>query len=201
MIAIIDYQSGNLASVTNALTKIGAKFFITSDPKKIVKADKIIFPGVGHATQAMEALKKLNLIDILKKWDKPFLGICLGMQLMCANSEEGNTQCLEIINEKVKQFSIRRNKALPCSYKIPHMGWNKVKVAKDNPLFNGIKDDEHFYFVHSYFVPSGKYTIGQTNYIASFTAAIQHKNFYGVQFHPEKSGSVGLKVIQNFVNI
>ena len=199
MIAIIDYQSGNLASVTNALKKIDAKFFISQNSKEIEQADKIIFPGVGHAGEAMKILQRLKLVEVLKNWKKPFLGICLGMQLMSSYSKEGDTKCLGIIDEKVKKFC--RNKAVPCSYKIPHMGWNSVKILKDNPLFKNIKDNEYFYFVHCYFMPIGKHTIGRTNYGVDFSAAIQYKNFYGVQFHPERSGVVGLKLLENFVDL
>jgi len=205
MIAIINFNAGNLSSVSNALQKLDAEFFITQNAKDLEKADKIIFPGVGHAGEAMKNLEQQNLINVLKNWQKPFLGICLGMQLMYAKSEEGNTKCLGIINEKVKKFNnvlMKSKKSDENQWlKIPHMGWNSVKIKIDSPLFSGIKDDEYFYFVHSYYVPISKYTIGQTNYSINFSAAINYKNFYGVQFHPEKSGEVGLKLLKNFVNL
>ena len=197
MIAIIDYQSGNLASVTNALKRIDAEFFISHDEKEIKKADKIIFPGVGHAGEAMKNLQKLRLINVLQNWKKPFLGICLGMQLMCKFSEEGSVECLSIVDENVKNFKNQ----IKANLKIPHMGWNNVKILKDNLLFKNINNNEYFYFVHSYFVSNSKNAIGLTNYDLDFCSTIQYKNFYGVQFHPEKSGVVGLRVLENFVNL
>lgn len=194
MIAIIDYNAGNLASVANALDKLNVKYFIAKKQTDLKKADKIIFPGVGHANTAMKNLEKLNLVNVLKNWDKPFLGICLGMQLMCEQSEEGNTKCLEIIKTKVKKFTDK-------TLKIPHMGWNDVDFEKGNLLFKGIKNNSYFYFVHSYFVPINKNTIGKTKYNKNFSAAINYKNFYGLQFHPEKSGKVGLKILKNFVKL
>lgn len=194
MIAIIDYNSGNIASVTNALTKLGVNFIVTDDPERIQQADKIVFPGVGRAGMAMLELKKRKLDKLLPKIKVPFLGICLGMQLLFDYSEEDKTNCLKIISGQVKKFTNQ--------VKIPHLGWNKVKIEKSSTLWKSIPTDNYFYFVHSFYCePKGKVKIASTNYGIEFAAAVQKNNFYGVQFHPEKSGKTGLKLLRNFCNL
>lgn len=189
-LVIVDYNAGNVRSVAFALERLGVKAEITADPEKIRNADKIIFPGVGEASSTMALLQQRKLEKLLPTLKQPFLGICLGMQLMCAFSEEGNTNCLGIINNQVKRF--------PPKEKVPHMGWNSISTSK-SPLFEGIDDGTYFYFVHSYFVEKNQNTIATSDYILPFSAAIQHNNFYAVQFHPEKSGDAGSRVLQNFI--
>jgi glutamine amidotransferase len=194
MIAVIKYNSGNIASVENALTNLGVDFTITDDPEKIRRADKIIFPGVGRASTAMAELKKRNLDILLPKIKVPFLGRCLGMQLLFDYSEEDKTTCLKIIPGRVKKFT--------GIMKIPQMGWNRVSLEKSSQLFKNIKTNDYFYFVHSYYCePKNKIITGITNYNCEFPSAIQKDNFYGVQFHPEKSGKTGLKLLRNFCNL
>lgn len=194
MIAVIDYNSGNIASITNALTKLGIDFVVTDDPEKIKRADKIIFPGVGRAGNAMRELKKRKLDKLLPKIKIPFLGICLGMQLLFDYSEEDNTNCLKIIPGCVKKFTGQ--------IKIPQIGWNKVTIKKPLPLWKNISTNDYFYFVHSFYCePKNNIKICSTNYGGEFASAIQKNNFYGVQFHPEKSGKIGLKLLRNFCNL
>lgn len=195
MTAIVDYGAGNTCSVINTLDRIGASYVLTSDPKILTASGRVILPGVGHAAAAMEQLHKSNLTEVLKAIKQPFLGICLGMQLMFDYSEEGNTTCLGLINGKVRRFS-------PASgYKVPHMGWNDFYVDQKNALFNGMNASESMYFVHSYYAEKGDFTTGICDYGHAFTAAVQYRNFYGVQFHPEKSGYVGQKILENFLKI
>lgn len=193
MITIIDYGAGNIGSLKNALTSLGFDCLVTSDPKIIAKADKIIFPGQGRAGSAIKELKKRGLDKIIKKINVPFLGICLGMQILADYSEEDNTNCLGIIPGEVKKFSN--------SLKIPQIGWNKIKISRVSRLLKGIKDSEYFYFVNSYFLCLNNYTIAETSYGLNFSAVIQKDNFYGVQFHPEKSGKIGLKILNNFCKL
>lgn len=194
MLAVINYNAGNIASVTNALTKLGVNFIVTDDPEKIKRADKIIFPGVGRAGSAMQELKKRKLDQLLPKIKVPFLGICLGMQLLFDYSEEDKTNCLKIIPGQVKKITN--------SVKIPHMGWNKVKIAQSSLLWKNILTDNYFYFVHSFYcIPKDNIAIASVNYGGEFAAVVQKNNFYGVQFHPEKSGNVGLKLLRNFCNL
>ncbi len=194
MIALIDYEAGNLKSVANALDDLGAKYFVTNKSEEIKSAEKIIFPGVGEAASAMQKLEEKKIIDSIKSTSKPLLGICLGMQLLSTFSEERNTMCLDVIKSVVKRFD-------STNVKVPHMGWNKVKYNSQNKLFNNIESDEHFYFANSYYVPITEYTIATTNYGINFSSAINKNNFYGVQFHPEKSGKVGLQVLKNFIEL
>lgn len=194
MIALIDYGAGNLQSVSNALDDIGARHLITNSVEEINSAEKIIFPGVGEAASAMKKLKEYNIIDAIKKTSKPLLGICLGMQLLCEFSEERNVQCLNIIDSTVTQF----DKSLA---KVPHMGWNKVFNYSKSKLFEGISNGSYFYYANSFFVPISKSTIATTEYCVEFSAAINKDNFYGVQFHPEKSGIAGLRVLKNFLEL
>lgn len=193
--AIIDYGAGNTQSVINALERIGADYLLTADPNVISEARRVIFPGVGHAAAAMEQLEKSNLIDVIRSIKQPFLGICLGMQLMFQHSEEGNTTCLGLIDGEVRRFKTN------LGYKVPHMGWNDFYPDLHNHLFKGMNVSESMYFVHSYYAEKGDFTSGMCNYTVPFSASVQYGNFYGVQFHPEKSGTAGQKVLENFLLI
>ena len=194
MISLIDYNAGNIASVANALTKLNVDFVITQDLSVIQNSDKIILPGVGEASSAMNKLKERNLVYTLMKTKIPLLGICLGMQLFCQFTEEGNTDCFGIIPSKAKIFD--KNKV-----KVPQIGWNQVKVIKKSNLLMNIKDSEYFYFANSYYIPINEFTIASSIYGAEFSSIIEKDNFFGVQFHPEKSGELGLKILNNFVKL
>jgi glutamine amidotransferase len=192
MIALIDYGAGNTASVANALEDIGTDFKIVKSEIPICNSDKIILPGVGEASFAMQKIHMLNLFSLLRLLKKPFLGICLGMQILCEKSKEGNVACLGIFESTVQKFD---NSIL----NVPHMGWNKVELVKESKLFEGIPNKTDFYFANSYYVPVNNNTIASSEYGIEFSAAIEKDNFYGVQFHPEKSGEAGLKLLKNFV--
>lgn len=192
MIAIIDYFAGNVKSVENAVRILGFETTITSDAEQIKNAEKVIFPGVGEASTAMNYLKLKNLDTLIPTLKQPFLGICLGQQLLCDFSEEGNTKCLGIFDLKVKEF--------PAIDIVPHMGWNNLEKMQ-GPLFNGISEDDNFYFVHSYYCELGENTTSECDYILPFSATLQKDNFYGTQFHPEKSGDVGAKILENFLKL
>ena len=192
MIAIIDYVAGNVKSVENAVRKLGYETLITSNPTEIRNAKKVIFPGVGEASTAMNYLKSLKLDELIPTLKQPFLGICLGQQLLCDFSEEGNTECLGIFDLKVKQF--------PATDIVPHMGWNNLQKMS-GPLFEGISEHDNFYFVHSYYCEIGENTTSECDYILPFSATLQKDNFYGTQFHPEKSGDVGSLILQNFLKL
>lgn len=194
-IAIIKYNGGNVFSVESAIKAIGAEVVITGDKDVIRKADKVIFPGVGEAASAMQFVREEGLADLITSLQQPVLGICLGMQLMCRYSEEGDADCLGIFDACVSRFTPRTNVD-----KIPHMGWNTITALKD-PLFNSDMKDEYVYFVHSYYVPLNVHTIATTNYIQPFSAALNKANFYGTQFHPEKSSLVGQQILKNFLSI
>lgn len=193
MIAIVKYNSGNIRSVTNALQRLGVEALVTDDPKALREAEKVIFPGVGEASSAMRYLRERGLDEVLRNLQQPFLGICLGLQLMCKHSEEGDTDCLGIFDENVKRFSYTKEK-------VPHMGWNNCSELK-GPLFNGISIADDFYFVHSYYAELGLQTTAQCDYILPFSAALQKDNFHAVQFHPEKSADVGQQLIKNFLEL
>lgn len=195
MIAIIKYNAGNVQSVQYALQRLGMSSIVTDDHNEIMNADKIIFPGVGNANSAMQSLKEKNLDEVIKQLQQPVLGICVGMQLLCKHSEESNTECLGIVDLQVKKFVSENRK-----YKIPQMGWNTIYDLK-SPLFDGIKDQSFVYYVHSYHAELGKETIATTNYISLYSAVIQKDNFYGVQFHTEKSAEVGDRILLNFLNL
>ncbi len=189
-IVIIKYNAGNVYSVSSALKRLGYDAVITSDLEEIKSADKIIFPGVGEASSAMEYLRETKLDKLFPKLEQPFLGVCLGLQLLCNYSEEGNTKCLSIFSENVKRF--------PPKDKVPHMGWNSIKFS-DSKLFANIPNESFVYFVHSYFAEVSEYTIAETNYILPFSSALQKDNFYALQFHPEKSGTIGEQILKNFI--
>lgn len=190
MIAIIKYNAGNIASVQNALNRLGYESMITDDKNEILNAEKVIFPGVGEASSAMDYLRERGLDQVILSIKKPFLGICLGLQLMCEYSEEGNTKCLGIFNSTVKEF--------PKTEKVPHMGWNNLTETK-GILFEGIQPDSDVYFVHSYYAEINAQTVATCNYIRSFSAAMQKDNFYATQFHPEKSADIGEQILKNFL--
>jgi glutamine amidotransferase len=192
MIAILKYNAGNIKSVQNALTRLGYKSNITDDPAELLKADKVIFPGVGEASSAMQYLKERGLDDTITSLRQPVLGICLGLQLMCRHSEEADTDCLGIFDSAVKLF--------PPSDKIPHMGWNNFFTVSGD-LFKGVLLEDDVYYVHSYYSEISSCTSSTCNYILPFSASMQNGNFYATQFHPEKSAGVGDKILQNFLNL
>lgn len=192
MIAIIDYGAGNVKSVQNAVQKLGFESILTFDFDEIRNAKKIIFPGVGEASTAMEYLTIRGLNQLIPTLNQPFLGICLGQQLLCNFSEEGNTKCLGIFEAQVKKF--------PATDIVPHMGWNNL-LKLQSSLLTGISEDDDFYFVHQYYCEISEYTTSECDYIVPFSATLQKDNFYGTQFHPEKSGDAGSKILQNFLKL
>jgi glutamine amidotransferase len=194
-IAIIKYNAGNVQSVQYALQRLGRFAVVTDDHNEIKNADKVIFPGVGNAKSAMQNLKETKLDEVIKNLTQPVLGICVGMQLLCNHSEESDTLCLGIIDLKVKKFV-----AVKGQCKIPQMGWNTIYNLK-SPLFDGVKENAFVYYVHSYYAESGNETIATTNYIFPYSAVIQKNNFYGVQFHTEKSAEIGDRILLNFLNL
>ena len=191
-IAIIDYAAGNVQSIKFALERIGYQGFLTADPDEIFCSDKVIFPGVGEAETAMNRLRERRLDQLIPTLKQPVLGICLGMQLLCKDSEEGQTKALGIFDVSVKRFSNQ--------VKIPQVGWNNIQDFKGG-LFGNIPENEFVYLVHSYFAPICNDTIATAHYDAEYSAALQKDNFFGVQFHPEKSGKMGEKILQNFLNL
>ena len=194
MIAIVDYKMGNLRSVENALRRLGAEFIVTADAEQIRKADKVLLPGVGNAAEAMENLRKAGLVEVIRSLRRPVLGICVGMQVMCRHSEEGNVDCLGIFDARVKRFVPSADE------KVPHMGWNSIGNL-ETKLFKDIKGGEMVYFVHSYYPELCPDTIATTRHGVMFSAALKYENFYGTQFHPEKSGDVGERIIANFLKL
>jgi len=191
-IAVIKYNAGNIRSVSFALDRLGIKAEITDDFDFIRNADKVIFPGVGEAGSTMKYLKSKDLDSLLTELKQPVLGICLGQQLMCSRSEEGNTECIGIFDVPVLKF--------PPLSKVPHMGWNSL-IGVNGDLFRGIQPDSYVYFVHSYYVPLCDFTAAACNYITKFSAALQKDNFFATQFHPEKSGDIGHLILKNFINL
>ena len=192
-VAIIKYNAGNIRSMAFALEKLNIEYSITDDKEEIKKADKIIFPGVGEASNTMKYLTETKLAMLIKELKQPVLGVCLGMQLLCRYSEENNTNCLGIFDEEVKQFIPKQKE------KVPHMGWNSLTLS-DSWLDSSL-EDAYVYFVHSYYVPVNPYTAAVTEYILPFSAALKKDNFYAVQFHPEKSSKEGEKVLQSFLSL
>ena len=192
---IIQYNAGNIQSVLYALERLGVQALVTDDVELIQKADKVIFPGVGEASTAMHYLKERGLDKVIHHLKQPVLGICLGMQLMCTYSEENDTTCLGVFEEQVKLF-----KPSDASIKVPQIGWNNIGQLKTD-LFKGVAENSFTYFVHGYYAALGAHTIATTQYIQPYSSALHKDNFYGVQFHPEKSAKVGEQIIQNFLNI
>ena len=194
-VAIIKYNAGNICSVDCALKRLGITPVITADEALLRRADKVIFPGVGEAGTTMEYLREHGLDRIIRSLQQPVLGICIGMQLLCRHSEEGDADCLGIFDAEVKRFVSQRHED-----KIPHMGWNSLS-SMDHVLFSGVPKESFVYYVHSYYVPVNPATIATTDYIVPFSAALHKDNFYATQFHPEKSGSVGELVLRNFLQL
>jgi glutamine amidotransferase len=194
-ITIVQYNAGNIQSVLYALERLGVSATVTDDPAMIQASDKVIFPGVGEASTAMAYLKARNLDQLIVALKQPVLGICLGMQLMCKHSEENNTNCLGIFEEQVLAF-----KAIEKTTKVPQIGWNTITNLKTK-LFNGVSENSFAYFVHGFYAGLGDNTIATTDYIQPYSSALQKNNFYGVQFHPEKSAAIGEHIIQNFLGL
>lgn len=190
---IIQYNAGNIQSVLYALERLGVTALVTDDKDLIQSADKVIFPGVGEASTAMSYLKERGLDELIVNLKQPVLGICLGMQLMCTHSEENDTTCLGIFEEQVKLFKPKEK-----SIKVPQIGWNTISQLQTD-LFNDIPENSYVYFVHGYYAALGAHTIATTNYVEAYSCALRKNNFYGVQFHPEKSAKVGERIIQNFL--
>lgn len=191
-IAIIDYGAGNIQSIKFAIKRLGYEAVLSSDAREIREADKVIFPGVGEASSAMKMLRQTGLDKIIPDLKQPVLGICLGMQLMCEDSEEGNTQGLGIFDAKVVKFDT--------SVKVPQIGWNQI-YDLESELFEGVKEKEYVYLVHSFYVKECEETIASTEYGVEYTSAIRKNNFYGVQFHPEKSSKAGERILENFLKL
>jgi glutamine amidotransferase len=193
MIAIIKYNAGNITSVKNAVERLGFDCIVTDDEQQIRNADKVIFPGVGEASSAMSYLRERGMDKLITSLTQPVLGICLGQQLMCKFSEEGNTTCLGIFDVEVKKF--------PATDIVPHMGWNCLRPRNESSLLKDISENDDVYFVHSYYCELSENTIAECDYILPFSAAMQKDNFYATQFHPEKSASVGERILKNFLEL
>ncbi|MBC7898904.1 MAG: imidazole glycerol phosphate synthase subunit HisH [Saprospiraceae bacterium] len=192
-VVIVKYNAGNIASVQNALSRLGVESIVSDEADVLRQADKVIFPGVGEASTAMQYLSERNLDAVIKSLTQPVLGICLGMQLLCSHSEENDTDCLGIFPTKVKKFA-------DTNLKVPHMGWNTISRLK-SLLFSNVAEGAYAYFVHGYYVEPSEDSAAQCNYGNEFTAAIQKGNFYAVQFHPEKSGVAGTRILENFLSL
>lgn len=191
-VVMIEYNAGNNHSVRLALQHLGVEPIVSADPEVIKSADKVIFPGVGEASSAMQFIRANGVADLLPTLRQPILGICLGLQLMCRNSEENNTNCLGIFEVAVKKF--------PPRDKVPHMGWNTLSQLRGE-LFRDVPESAYVYFVHSYYAELSEFSVAQTEYIFPFSAALQKDNFFSVQFHPEKSGAVGEQILRNFLRL
>lgn len=194
-VVLVDAGGTNIGSVRYALQRLGVEAALTADADAIRSADKVIVPGVGAAGPGMARLRELGLVDVLRSLTQPVLGVCLGMQLLCSHSEEGDTECLGLIPAQVKHF-------VPSpGLRIPHMGWNRLRATQVHPLLAGLGEDDQAYFVHSYAVPVGDYTLATTDYGDPFSAVIARGNFLGMQFHPERSAAVGARLLQNFLDL
>lgn len=194
-VAIVKYNAGNIRSVVNAVRRLGIEPLVTDLPDELMKADRVIFPGQGEASNTMAYLKEHKLDEVIRSLQQPVLGICIGMQLMCRHSEEGDTDCLGIFDAEVKRFVPKCR-----TDKVPQMGWNTITHTRSG-LFKGFAPEEFVYFVHSYYVPLTTDTAAQTDYIQPYSAALHRGNFYATQFHPEKSGTVGERILKNFMEI
>lgn len=194
-IAIIKYNAGNIFSVECALNRLGLQAEITDDPNVIRAADRVIFPGVGEAGSAMAYLRRNRLDMLIKTLTQPVLGICIGQQLLCAHSEEGDTDCLGIFDVNVQRFPFNG-----VDFKIPHMGWNMITDIKDCFIPKSL-NEKYVYYVHSYYVPTNPFTVATTDYVIPFSAALQKDNFYATQFHPEKSGDIGELILKSFIQL
>lgn len=194
-VSVIKYNAGNIYSVVNALQRLGITPTVTDDAEVLMKSDRVVFPGQGEAHSAMQYLKEHKLDEVIRGLRQPLLGICIGMQLLCRHSEEGDTDCLGIFDADVIHFNPQRRED-----KIPQMGWNTISVEQ-NPLFKGFSREEFVYFIHSYYVPLCQQTIARTDYIQPYSAALCKDNFYATQFHPEKSGKVGERILRNFLDL
>lgn len=194
MIAIIDYRMGNLRSVENALQRLGAEFRVTADADEIRRADRVLLPGVGNAAEAMENLRGAGLVQVIRDLRRPVLGICVGMQVMCRHSEEGDAECIGLFDARVRRFRPTETE------KVPHMGWNRI-ANMETKLFKGLTGGDYVYFVHSYYAGLCPDTIATARHGQLFSAALKYENFYGTQFHPEKSGDVGEQILKNFLEL
>lgn len=192
-VAIVKYNAGNIYSVVNALRRLGVEPMLTDNAEELMSADRILFPGQGEASNAMTYLREHRLDEVIRSLKQPVLGICIGQQLLCRHSEEGNTDCIGVFPLDVKRFNPERHED-----KVPQMGWNSIHDLK-SPLFKGINENDFIYNVHSFYVPQSEFTIATCDYILPYSAALNKDNFYTCQFHPEKSGKVGEQIIQNFL--
>ncbi|WP_405370818.1 imidazole glycerol phosphate synthase subunit HisH [Nonlabens sp. Asnod2-A12] len=198
MIAIVKYNAGNIGSVTNALNRLGIENKVTDDPEELKAADKVIFPGVGEAGTAMNYLRDRGLDQVIKELKQPVLGICLGMQLMCSHSEEGDTECLRIFDTTVKKFPATEG------MKVPHMGWNSLNtevVDQQSTILQGLQPAADVYYVHSFYAEVCENTVAACDYILPFSSVLQKDNFYATQFHPEKSAGIGEQILKNFIEL
>ena len=194
-VSIVKYNAGNIYSVVNALKRLGIEPLLTDNAEQLLKADKVLFPGQGHAGEAMDYLRAHKLDRVIRELRQPVLGICVGQQLLCKHSEEGDTECIGIFNAEVKRFQPQRHED-----KVPCMGWNQLYNIK-SPLYKGLNDDCYTYFVHSYYVPLCEDTIATADYILPYSASMHKDNFYTCQFHPEKSGKAGEQILRNFLEL
>ncbi len=199
-VAIVKYNAGNVYSVVNALRRLGIEPTLTDDAEQLRKADKVLFPGQGEASGAMAYLKARRLDELIRDLRQPVLGICIGQQLLCRHSEEGDTDCIGVFDAEVKRFQPQRHED-----KVPCMGWNELKIEngklKINPILQGLGEHPYVYFVHSYYVPVCEETIATADYILPYSASMHKDNFYACQFHPEKSGKVGEQILKNFLSL
>ena len=199
-VAIVKYNAGNIYSVVNALRRMGIEPTLTDDAELLTKADKVLFPGQGHAREAMEYLRARGLDEVIRSLKQPVFGICVGQQLLCKHSEEGDVDCIGIFDAEVKRFQPERHED-----KVPCMGWNRIEVRSEecgvSPLMEGLGENPYVYFVHSYYVPVCAETIAVADYILPYSASMHKDNFYACQFHPEKSGAIGERILKNFLDL